>query len=152
MNTYAICDSSILRSPWRSFTPHSVTEITMKSLICVWTEALSGAGADPGTFLGGAALVSCSTSTPINQIVFFLQNTICIRKLQVISKGGGEVHTPWTLPLDPFLWCGFRGSAKAIQYSVSISLLNFRGFLYIMKLTDLTPLRNFWLYLARGCH
>ena len=28
-------------------------------------------GADPGFFLGGFALVSCSTSTPINHIVFF---------------------------------------------------------------------------------
>ena len=28
-------------------------------------------GADPGLFLGGGALVSCSTSTPINHIVFF---------------------------------------------------------------------------------
>ena len=27
-------------------------------------------GADPGSFLGGGALVSCSTSTPINHIVF----------------------------------------------------------------------------------
>ena len=47
-------------------------------------------GADPGFFLGGGALVSCSTSTPINHIVFFfLQNTSCIRKPQVISGGGG---------------------------------------------------------------
>ena len=47
-------------------------------------------GADPGFFLGGGVLVSCSTSTPINHIVFlFLQNTSCIRKPQV------------TLPLDP---------------------------------------------------
>ena len=47
-------------------------------------------GADPGFFLGGGALVSCSTSTPINHIVvFFLQNTSCIRKPQVISPGGG---------------------------------------------------------------
>ena len=29
-------------------------------------------GADPGFFLGGGALVSFSTSTPINHIVFFL--------------------------------------------------------------------------------
>ena len=29
-------------------------------------------GADPGFFLGGGAFVSCSTSTPINHIVFFL--------------------------------------------------------------------------------
>ena len=49
-------------------------------------------GADPGFFLGGRALVSCSTSTPINHIVFFfLQNTSCtfIRKPQVIWGGGG---------------------------------------------------------------
>ena len=59
-------------------------------------------GADPGFFLGGGALVSCSSSTPINHIVFFffLQNTSCIRKPQVISGGGG-VRTPCTLPLDP---------------------------------------------------
>ena len=47
-------------------------------------------GADPGFFLGGGALVSRSTSTPINHIVFFLQSTSCIRKPQVISGGGGE--------------------------------------------------------------
>ena len=48
---------------------------------------LSITGADPGFFLGGGALVSFSTSTPINHIVFlffFLQNTSCIRKPQVI--------------------------------------------------------------------
>ena len=28
-------------------------------------------GADPGFFLGGGALVSCSTSTPINHNFFF---------------------------------------------------------------------------------
>ena len=43
------------------------------------------AGADRGFYLGGGALVSCSTSTPINHIVFFsLQNTSWIRKPQVI--------------------------------------------------------------------
>ena len=55
------------------------------------------AGADPGFFLGGGALVSCATSTPINHIVFhFLQNTSCIRKPQVISRGGGAhpLHPP----------------------------------------------------------
>ena len=63
-------------------------------------------GADPGFSLGGGALVSCSISTPINHIVFcfvfffFLQNTSCIRKPQVISVG---VRTPCTLPLDPAL-------------------------------------------------
>ena len=53
-------------------------------------------GADPGFFLGGGALVSCSTSTPINHI-FFWQNTSCIRKPQVISGGGG-VRTPAPSP------------------------------------------------------
>ena len=57
-------------------------------------------GADPGFFSEGGALVSFSTSTPINNKVFFLQNTNCIRKPQVISEGGG-VRTPCTLPLDP---------------------------------------------------
>ena len=57
----------------------------------------SGTGADLGFFLGGGALVSCSSSTPINHIVFFLQNTSCIRKPQVISAGGrGGAH-----PLHP---------------------------------------------------
>ena len=39
-------------------------------------------GADPRFFFGGGALVSYSTSTPINHKVFFffLQNTSCIRK------------------------------------------------------------------------
>ena len=44
-------------------------------------------GADPGFFLGGGALVSCSTSTPINHIVFLFF--------------GGEVRNPCTLPLNP---------------------------------------------------
>ena len=54
------------------------------------------AGADPGFFLGGGALVSYSTSTPINHIAFFLQNTSCIRKPQVILGGGGAhpLHPP----------------------------------------------------------
>ena len=44
-------------------------------------------------FLGGSALASCSTSTPINHKVFFLQNTSCIRKAQDISGGGGGAHS-----------------------------------------------------------
>ena len=62
-------------------------------------------GADPEFFLGGGALVSCSTSTPINHIVFFffflLQNTNCIRKPQVISGEGGcapPAPSPWIRP------------------------------------------------------
>ena len=44
------------------------------------SDVVNVAGADPGFFLGGGALVSCSTSTPINHIVFFWQNSSCIRK------------------------------------------------------------------------
>ena len=36
-----------------------------------WNTSQSS-GADPGFFLRRGALVSCSTSTPINHIVFFL--------------------------------------------------------------------------------
>ena len=54
----------------------------------------STTGADPGFFLGGGALVFCSTSTPINHIVFCFQNTSCIRKPQVISGGGGGCAPP----------------------------------------------------------
>ena len=58
-------------------------------------------GADPGFFLGEGVLVSCSTSTPINHIVFFLKNTSCIRKPQVISGGGRGCAPPVPSPLDP---------------------------------------------------
>ena len=72
--------------------------------------------ADPGFFLGGGALVSCSTSTPINHIVFFfLQKTGCIRKLHVISGGEGA-HPP--RPIRYF----FRAGAKGIWYCVTIAL------------------------------
>ena len=44
-------------------------------------------------FLGGGTLVSCSTSTPINHIVYLY--TSCIRKPQVISGGGAHpLHPP----------------------------------------------------------
>ena len=43
--------------------------------------------------------MSCSTSTPINHIFFFWQNTGCIRKPQVISGGGGA--RPPRAPLHP---------------------------------------------------
>ena len=77
-----------------SFELQSVGEPTGKTK--VWRNTLSfinlvdKAGADPGFFLGGGALISCSTSTPINHIVFFLFRRIpvFIRKPLVISKGG----------------------------------------------------------------
>ena len=56
-------------------------------------------GADPGSFLGGGALVSCSTSTPINHIAFFCRIPVVLENCK--SPQGGGVHTPCTLPLDP---------------------------------------------------
>ena len=95
---------------WQFFVTHALFKFFLRKLIVGFTlEAkvvsskhltqvhLEISGADPGFFSGGGALVSCSTSTPINHI-FFLQNTSSIRKPQVISGG---VRTPCTLPLDP---------------------------------------------------
>ena len=57
-------------------------------------------GADPGFFLGGGALVSCSTSTPINHIFFFGWIPVVLENCRS-SQGGGGVRTPCTHPLDP---------------------------------------------------
>ena len=47
-------------------------------------------GADPEFFLaGGGALVSCSTSTPINHIVFFCRIPVVLENRRS-SQGGGE--------------------------------------------------------------
>ena len=56
-------------------------------------------GADPGFFLGGGALVPCSTSTPINHS-FFCRIPVVLENRRS-SQGVGGGHTPCTLPLDP---------------------------------------------------
>ena len=64
-------------------------------LTLVDLETTKTSGVDPGFFLGGGALVSCSTSTPINHIVFFAWYQFSIRKLQVISEGRAHpLHPP----------------------------------------------------------
>ena len=83
-----------------------VTELTKKKIVTCDT---TFTGADLGFFLGGGALVSCSTSTPINHIVFFLFCRIpVVLENRRSSRGGGGgggggegVRTPCTLPLDP---------------------------------------------------
>ena len=56
------------------------------------------AGADPGFFLGGGALVSCSTSTPINHIVFFCRIPVVLENRRSPEGGGGggahPLHPP----------------------------------------------------------
>ena len=63
------------------------------------------AGADPGFFLGGGALVSCSTSTPINHIVFFYRIPVVLEKRRSSQGGAHPLHPPprstpgWTIVL-----------------------------------------------------
>ena len=66
-------------------------------------------------FLGGGALVPCCTSIPINHIVFFVQNTSFIRKLQVISGGGGGEGCAPQAPSPKISQCeNDRGKAETI--------------------------------------
>ena len=53
-------------------------------------------GADPGFFLGGGALISCSTSTPINHIVFFCRIPVVLENRRSSQEGAGGAH-----PLHP---------------------------------------------------
>ena len=54
------------------------------------------AGADPGFFLGEGALVSCSTSTPINHIVF---SFFC--RIPVVLENRRSSHGGVRTPLHP---------------------------------------------------
>ena len=54
-------------------------------------------GADPGFFLGGGALVSCSTSTPIKHIVFFCRIPVVLENRRS-SQGGGGCAPPAPSP------------------------------------------------------
>ena len=47
-------------------------------------------GADPGFFLGGGALVSCSSSTPINHIVFFCRIPVVLENRRSSQGEGGS--------------------------------------------------------------
>ena len=64
---------------------------------------ISLAEAAPGFFLGGGALVPCSTSTPINRIFFFFGRIPVVLENCRSSQGGRGVRTPCTLSLDPSL-------------------------------------------------
>ena len=66
----------------------------------VLLSSLLDSGADPGFFLVGGALVSCSTSTLINHIVFFFAEYQLYQKTAGHIMGGGGAH-PLPPPLDP---------------------------------------------------
>ena len=67
-------------------------------------------------------LLYFNTNKP-HSFFFFLQNTSCIRKPQVISGGrggGGGVHTPCTLSLDPPLSLVHIVNNKRIDFVVPV--------------------------------
>ena len=76
-----------------------------------------GAGADPGFFLGGGALVSCSTtSTPINHIVYFFCRIPVVLENRRSSRGRGG-RTPCTLPLNPPLNRFYKEQSAGVRFS-----------------------------------
>ena len=97
------------RSPWLSFTckvegklgqTKLCTSCSVKQTVLqISRHTKPWPGAHPGFFLGGGALVSCSTSTPINHIVFFFLRKPVALENRRSCQGG--VRTPCTLPLDP---------------------------------------------------
>ena len=87
-----------------------ITKYTLNQRETVQMYVTNITGADPGFILGGGALVFCSTSTPINHVVFFLQNISCIRKPQVISGGEGGEHPLHNPPRSAPVLYGFSCS------------------------------------------
>ena len=65
-------------------------------LVCFFFNSSHVSGADPGFFSGRGALVSCSTSTPINHIVFFFFCRIPVGLENRRSSQGVGAH-----PLHP---------------------------------------------------
>ena len=62
------------------------------------------AGADPGFFLGGGALVSCATSTPINHIVFFCRIPVVLENRRSSQGGRGGAHPLHPPPRSAPVW------------------------------------------------
>ena len=65
-------------------------------------------GADPGFFLGGGALVSCSISTPINHIFFFGRIPVVLENRRSFKGGGGCAHPQHPPPRFAPVLNGFR--------------------------------------------
>ena len=105
---------------WFQFNQHNEALLGWSSGKWLGLGIPADSGADPGFFLRRGCthlLLYFNTNKP--HTFFFLQNTSCIRKPQVISGGGG-VCTPCTLPLDPPLrLLGILGGGCATQFSKS---------------------------------
>ena len=63
--------SLLIWDPWLGMMHRGLQLYELFCCYWYWVFIEDLSGADPGFFLGGGALVSCSTSTPINHIVFF---------------------------------------------------------------------------------
>ena len=107
---------------------HATGTFTEACVLCrIFFLCESFAGADPGFFLGGGALVSCSTSTPINRIVcfFFLHNTSCIRKPQVISPHPPPRSAPGLAAIVLIPLCAFLSQCRSCDDHVIWSFVLF---------------------------
>ena len=83
-------------------------EVELRSWMLWSTLIFGGLQGRIGFFLGGVAFLSCSTSTPINHIVFFFFFCRIPVVLENRRSSQGEVRTPCTLPLDlPLDWYAF---------------------------------------------
>ena len=92
---------SLLFNHWKDINISSYLHCST-TVVQGWKHGITGA--DPGFFLGGGALVSCSTSTPINHIVFFCRIPVVLENRRSSRGWGRGVRTPCTLPLDPPLY------------------------------------------------
>ena len=72
---------------------HPITVLRLCYVLFHIRQTCFSTGADPGFLLGGGALVSCSTSTPINQIVFFRRMPVVLENRRS-SRGGGRGCAP----------------------------------------------------------
>ena len=106
-------------------------------------------GVDPGFFLGGGALVSCSTSTPINHIVFFFCRIPLVENRRVHLRGGG-CAPPRSAPALDVKILGFKTTIKkwlhnAILWSrfSGIAKGGFQGF-------QNPPWATAWAIISRG--
>ena len=63
-----------------------------------------GPGADPGFFLRGGALVSCSTSTAINHIVLFCRIPVLLENRRSFKGGAHPLHPPPRSAPEVYPW------------------------------------------------
>ena len=73
--------------------------------------------ADPGFFLGGGALVFCSTSTPINHVVFFCRIPVVLENRRSSRGGGGCAPLHFPPRSAPDYCCSFKHAAAAFLHS-----------------------------------